>query len=110
VAEPIKEGLDFIRSEFLALAFMGSLFALSFWPQSTRKKAAFRVIVGAAISCTSTPIAIYALKSYAPTIPDDGLYWAALACFFWAGFLSSHIARAAADAVRRLPRVKFPGA
>ena len=109
MADPIKEGFDFFRSEFLALAFMGSLLAMSFWPLSDRKKAAVKVMAGVVISCFSTPAIIWGVKFAVPDFPTEGLYWVGLACFFWVGFLSSHIARAMAEAVQRLPRTKLPG-
>lgn len=108
MADPIKESIDFMRAEFLALAFMGSLFALSLWPQSSRNKALVKVFVGVGISCSSTPAIIWVTKVYVPSFPDEGLYWVGCAMFFWIGFLSSQIARSLAEGIKRLPKAKLP--
>lgn len=78
-----------LRGEWLALAFMGALVALSFWPEQTRRKAAASVAAGTVISASTAPAAYYLVLWYWPTFPTEGpIAWAApAALFFWFGLL-----------------------
>jgi Na+/proline symporter len=78
-----------IRGEWLALAFMGALVALSFWPEQTRRRAAASVAAGTVISASTAPAAYYLILWYWPTFPSEGpIAWAIpAALFFWCGVL-----------------------
>lgn len=78
-----------IRGEWLALAFMGALVALSFWPEQDRRKAVANVAAGTVISAATAPAAYYLILWFWPTFPTEGpVAWAIpAALFFWCGVL-----------------------
>jgi hypothetical protein len=108
VAEPIKEGIDFIRSEFLAVAFIGSIIALSFWPPSTRTKAAIKVAVAVCISCFTSPAAMYGIYLFYPELPTSASFAIGLALFFWIALLSTHLVKSSVEVLKRAPKTKLP--
>lgn len=108
MAEPIKEGIDFIRSEFLAVAFIGSIIALSFWPPSTRTKAVIKVAVAVCISCFTSPAAMYGLYLFYPELPIEASFAIGLLLFFWIALLSSHLVKSSVEVIKRAPKTKLP--
>lgn len=109
MGEPIKEGIDFVRSEFLAVAFMGSIIALTFWPPSSRTKAAIKVIVAVCISCFTSPAMMYAIYYFYPAMPIQASFAIGLALFFWVALLSSQLVRSSVEVLKRAPKIKLPG-
>lgn len=108
MGEPIKEGIDFIRSEFLAVAFIGSIIALSFWPPSTRTKAVIKVAVAVCISCFTSPAVIYGIYLFYPALPIEASFAIGLALFFWIALLSTHLVRTSVEVLKRAPKAKLP--
>ena len=108
MGEPIKESIDFIRSEFLAAAFIGSIIALSFWPPSSRTKAIIKVVVAVCISCCTSPAVMYGLYLYFPDLPIGSNLAIGLALFFWIALLSTHLVKSSVEILKRAPRAKLP--
>lgn len=108
MGEPIKEGIDFIRSEFLAAAFVGSIILLTFWPPSSRTKAIIRVAVAVCISCFTSPAAMYAIYLFYPDLPAGASVAIGLALFFWIALLSSHLVKSSVEVLKRAPKAKLP--
>ena len=108
MGEPIKEGIDFIRSEFLAVAFIGSIIALSFWPPSNRTKAIIKVVVAVCISCFTSPAAMYGIYLFYPALPVEASFAIGLLLFFWIALLSTHLVKSSVEVLKRAPKVKLP--
>jgi multisubunit Na+/H+ antiporter MnhE subunit len=108
VGEPIKESIDFIRSEFLAAAFVGSIIMLSFWPPSTRTKAVIKVIAAVCISCCTSPAVMYGIYFFYPALPIEANFSIGLALFFWIALLSSHLVKSSVEVLKRAPKAKLP--
>lgn len=108
MGEPIKEGIDFIRSEFLAVAFIGSIIALSFWPPSTRTKAVIKVVAAVCISCFTSPAAMYAMYLFWPALPVEASFAIGLLLFFWIALLSSQLVKSSVEVLKRAPKAKLP--
>jgi hypothetical protein len=108
VGEPLKESIDFIRSEFLAAAFVGSIIMLSFWPPSTRTKAMIKVIAAVCISCSTSPAAIYCIYFMYPNMPTEASIYIGIAIFFWSALLSSHLVRSSVYLIKRVPKATLP--
>lgn len=109
MGEPIKEGIDFLRSEFLAVAFIGSIIALSFWPPSSRTKAAIKVAVAVCISCFTSPAVMYGIYLFYPALPVEASFAMGIALFFWVALLSSQLVRSSVEVLKRAPKIKLPG-
>lgn len=108
MGEPIKESIDFIRAEFLAVAFIGSIIALSFWPPSTRTKAVIKVVTAVCISCFTSPAAMYAMYLFWPALPVQASFAIGLLLFFWIALLSTHLVRSSVEVLKRAPKAKLP--
>ena len=108
MGEPIKEGIDFIRSEFLAAAFVGSIILLTFWPPSSRTKAIIRVGAAICISCFTSPAAMYGMYIFWPSIPIEASFAIGLLLFFWIALLSSHLVKSSVEVLKRAPKAKLP--
>lgn len=109
MGEPIKEGIDFLRSEFLAVAFVGSIIALSFWPPSSRTKAVIKVVVAVCISCFTSPAVMYGIYLFYPELPVEASFAMGLALFFWIALLSSQLVMSSVEVLKRAPKIKLPG-
>lgn len=108
MGEPIKESIDFIRSEFLAVAFVGSIIALSFWPPSSRTKAVIKVAVAVCISCCTSPAVMYGIYLFYPALPIEASFAIGLALFFWIALLSSQLVKSSVEVLKRAPKAKLP--
>lgn len=108
MGEPIKESIDFIRAEFLAVAFIGSIIALSFWPPSTRTKAVIKVVTAVCISCFTSPAAMYAMYLFWPALPVQASFAIGLLLFFWIALLSTHLVKSSVEVLKRAPKAKLP--
>lgn len=108
MGEPIKEGIDFIRSEFLAVAFAGSIIALSFWPPSNRTKAIIKIATAVCISCCTSPAVMYGIYLFYPALPIEASFAIGLALFFWIALLSSHVVKSSVEVLDRAPKAKLP--
>lgn len=97
-----KDGIDIIRSEFLALAFAGSLIAQSFWPPTGRAKVAINIAIGTVISCASSPL-IVALASWKfPTLPAEAIAPLQAATYFWFGLLGMQAVPLAIKVIKKI--------
>lgn len=83
--DPAKELFSVLRADLLALAFLGAMVALSFWPAQDYKKAVANVIAGTLISAATAP-AVYLAAIWAwPSFPVEAPILGAL--YFWMGLL-----------------------
>lgn len=101
--EPAKTLASILKGEWLALAFLGALVALSFWPEQDRRKAVANVAAGTIISAATAPAAYYLILWAWPTFPADGpAAWAVpAALFFWTGVLGMKLVPVALSVVER---------
>ena len=83
--DPTKGLLSMMRADLLALAFLGALIALSFWPAQDRKKAVANVVAGTAISATTAPSVYFGIMHFFPEFPVETPILGAL--YFWMGLL-----------------------
>lgn len=107
MGEPLKELSEFIRAEFLALAFLGAIVALSFWPAADRRKAALNVFVGTVISGASSPATLAGIRWMWPDLPVESPIIGAV--YFWFGLLGMQIVPVVAAIVQRFKSAKLPG-
>lgn len=98
---------EFLRAEFLALAFLGSLVALTFWPPTERTKAAINLVIGTVISVASSPAIIVGIAWMWPTLPAEFPVQGAV--YFWIGVLGMKIVPVAAQWIERFKSAKIPG-
>jgi Na+/proline symporter len=91
---------DEINSMKVGFAFMGALFALTFWPQNSRRVAFSHVIMGTVISVVSVPgmVAFFAWKF--PGFPTEPAIIGA--AHFWMGLLGMQVVPVAASILGRL--------
>jgi hypothetical protein len=108
VGEPIKESIDFIRSELLAAAFVGSMIAISFWPPSTRTKAIIKVITAVCISCFTSPALMFLIYLYIPELPVGSNLAIGVLVFGWTALLSTHLVKSSVEVLKRTSKVKLP--
>jgi hypothetical protein len=107
VEDPVKTVLDAFRSDLLALAFLGALMALSFWPPENRRQAAVKVTVGTVISGASAP-GLYAVIVWKwPDFPVETAILGML--YFWIGLLGMQLVPLASSILNRLRAAKIPG-
>lgn len=101
--DELKGLAAFVRTEFLALAFLGALIALSFWPPLNRRGAAIAVGAGTVVGCVSAPIPIGLIEWLWPEFPLTLQVQGAFS--FWLGLLGMKIVPKAAEL---LDRFKLP--
>jgi Na+/proline symporter len=94
---------DEINSVKFGLAFMGALFALTFWPQNSRRVAFTHVIMGTVISVVSVPGVLTFILWKFPTFPVEPAIVGA--AHFWTGLLGMQAVPVAASILGRFKNV-----
>lgn len=108
MSDPVESVFKVFRSELLALAFLGAIIALSFWPAETIRKAAIKIGVGTTIAGASAP-AVYSVVLWKwPDFPVEVAILGAL--YFWLGLLGMQIVPVVTAVLNRLRTTRMPGA
>lgn len=102
--DPAKSIASLLRADLLALAFLGSLIALSFWPPQNRRQAIANVCAGTVISASSAPAIYFSILWEWPTFPVETAIMGAL--YFWIGLLGMKLVPIAFGLVERLTKSK----
>lgn len=105
--DPAKNIASLLRADLLALAFLGALVALSFWPPQDRKRAIINVAAGTSISAASAPAIYFALLWQWPSFPIETAILGAL--YFWIGLLGMKLVPLVLGLVDRLTKNKSEG-
>lgn len=108
MADQLKELGEMVKPLFLALAFVGALFALSFWPPSTKTKAFINVLIGTVGAVLSVPFVMELARWSWPSLPE----WSNLAqggIYFWTGLLWMQCVPVVAFLLGRLKNLTLPG-
>lgn len=106
--DPAKSIASLLRADLLALAFLGSLVALSFWPPQDRRQAIIKVGAGTCISAASSPAIYYAILWEWPTFPIETAILGTL--YFWVGLLGMKLVPLVFGLVERFAKNKVPEA
>ena len=104
--DPAKSIASLLRTDLLALAFLGSLVALSFWPSQDRRQVIIKVGAGTCISAASSPAIYYAILWQWPTLPIETSILGTL--YFWVGLLGMKLVPLAFGLIERFTKSKVP--
>lgn len=107
VDDAAKNIASLLRADLLALAFLGALVALSFWPPQDRRQAIIKVGAGTCISAASSPAIYYAILWEWPTFPVETAILGTL--YFWVGLLGMKLVPLAFGIVERFTKSKASG-
>lgn len=100
-----KQLVGSLKSDTLALAFVGALIAQSFWPSSSSRKAAVAVLIGTIIAGVTAPAIVSVLVWKWPGFPEA----VKGAVYFWTGLMGMQTVPVVAFLLNKLKKSRLPG-
>ena len=102
--EQFKQLAGSLKSDMVALAFVGALIAQSFWPSSSSRKAAVAVLIGTVMSGVTAPAIVSVLMWKWPGFPEA----VKGAVYFWTGLMGMQTVPVVAFLLNKLKESKLP--